>query len=271
MAQNGDVTISNLKTATGISSNDLSDHHPSGPGVQTKMGFWFIDGLDTSNIINSGPPPEALFDERDVPSDIIEGDEFSLWVGPKGSNVKITNSRGDEAVIQGTIDNGGLVQTVNLDRMQINEINFDKTIPGETVKGIELVVECTDAGSLSVVVEWDDGGYNSDTIGYQSIRYSFSDQGYSQVNVFVTSVSEVGGDVEIDYTIQDGTDPYDVEINRSDDGGQTYTNIANFSRSSAGSYTYEDNGANTSQSYIYEIIVTDDRGSQDTDGGVYVP
>lgn len=270
MGQNGTNTITALKTATGINSNDLSDHHPSGPGVLTKMGYWFILGFDTSNLVSTSPPT-ALYDERDVPSNIFTGDVFSLWILPKSGEAKITGTRGDESVLQGTIDNGGLLTPLNLNNMQINNINFDKTVPGETFKGIEVVVECTADGSLSVVQRWDDGKYNSDTIGYDTLEWEFSDQADEAANIFTTTIYQCGTDVCIDYTIDGGTPNFDIEINRSDDGGSTYTNIDNITKTSKGSYTYTDNGADTSQSYIYEMICVDSKGSQDTAGGPYTP
>jgi len=52
MGVDGDVTITNLKSATGIADDRLSAHHPNGTGNQTALGDFLIDQIGRRDTVN---------------------------------------------------------------------------------------------------------------------------------------------------------------------------------------------------------------------------
>lgn len=267
MAENGNVNMTNLKTATGVNSNDLSDHNPNGSGTQTEFGFWFIKGLDDS----------GNFNEDEVPSDILVGDVFSLYIEPAGSNADVTDdTHGNESIIEGTLKNGGIINVFQSNGMQLNDINYEVTIPNDFVTGVELIVEVTNSGSISIQVEWDDGGINEDVLTDSPETWGFAGSATEAVDINITGFTGLGLGIEVDYEIIQGPGSFNIDLYRGPAGGglpdpDNDTPVAQDTVSSQGNYTITDSTADDSRIYDYIITAFASNGTADQSTSRYTP
>jgi len=72
MGFDGDITMTNLKAATGIADDRLSAHHPNGTGNETAMGDFLVGGLGRDTDANPGTIESNLIRPHSVNGD--EGD-----------------------------------------------------------------------------------------------------------------------------------------------------------------------------------------------------
>jgi len=182
MGVDGDVTMTNLKSATGIVDDRLSAHHPNGAGNITAMGDFFVPGLGAFQDVDGdtlqefvpewieiAAPSQDNADSQDPADPALDiGDLFKIKVqlhdrpAPGGypdyddNNSIIVGDYWDQLVGNGIqfILNGCTISTQTLDK---------------TNNEIILELEVTGFDFVSAKVEMDhDGGYNKDAVHYDS-------------------------------------------------------------------------------------------------------
>jgi hypothetical protein len=79
MGKNGQINFPNLKGATGIASNDLSDHNPTGSG-ETRMSDFLITAIGRDQTGGYGTDLRSRGDTSTYPGEIQVGDEFYVVV-----------------------------------------------------------------------------------------------------------------------------------------------------------------------------------------------
>lgn len=261
MATNGDVNITNLKTATGINSNDLSDHHHNGPGVETEFGFFFINGFDDTEL-----------DDRDVPSTLRVEDTFPLYMRPPSGFTQITDvNHGDAAVIENQMAKGPSL-TVDTDSLtSLQSIDYDVDVGGGNL-GIKLTIKCVDQGNAAVRAKWSDGGINNDRSGYNVWIYSPSISILAKkldITDATVPATDPAGELHVNYTFEGGSENYDVDIfrRRSTDGGSTWGSYGlehQTTHSSTGSYEWIDTAVNSSYHYQYRVDIVGSQNDSDS-------
>lgn len=258
MAENGTNTITALKSATGISDDRLSAHHPNGPGVETKFGFFWINGFDDTEL-----------DDRDAGSPRV-GEQFSLYMRPPSGFTQITDvNDGDAFVIENSLANGPAL-TINTDSLSsFNSLNYDVDV-GDSELGIELIFDADGQGNAGIQANWDDG-INDDQAGTQ-VNISQSVNIAPEQLAITANIRTDGNNNQnpVEYTISGGNANYDIIIfRRTDSGGNcgngTYTSVHTDTHTSKGTFTWTDTGLSSSTYYQYKVEVTsaDGQGASD--------
>jgi hypothetical protein len=102
MGVNGDVTMTNLSTATGIGSNKLSFHHPNGKGNTTAMGDFLTDRIGRR--AGASEWSQAVVDGLNGFDTFLGIPETTVQSGTAGLPAI------SQAGVDASIDNNGLVQ-----------------------------------------------------------------------------------------------------------------------------------------------------------------
>ena len=198
MGVSGSVNISSLKTATGILSNDLFDHAPGTPN-SVKMSDFFTTSVgrdvngdyDNTNVTDGGGSPPAIDTNLSVPNgNTVTGvSAFGTRDGSLNSSgtLKITtgdklkqgnqfwvrvNFEGQSFAFQQIIPNSLTVASTSncsvKDRQQGTAPN------GNSV--VDFKIEVTGFDTLALDLIYNDGGYNSDAINYNTSLNFFTDE-----------------------------------------------------------------------------------------------
>jgi hypothetical protein len=283
MGKNGDITITNLKSSTGISDDRLSAHHPNGTGNKTSFGDFLVSNL--SGIADGGDP---LFDELckiwdvngtrrfgtynssdfwkfdDTNFELTDGDTFR-WVieTTAAGNLYIPqiasrNENWDFATTNAVVDN-------------LKELNNNGSIVG-------VLVECTvdsPGSAVEVFLNNYGGDLNTDIANYNA-DFAFRTEdventtsSYS-VSISATSITNSGG-IDVDWSIDNGITPYDYSIERQPRDSSTGTKgtyieiLSGTYNSTSVSDSYSDDNLDDSNDYRYRITVNDGGGTQETD------
>lgn len=152
MGKAGDITLSNLKSATGIADDRLSAHNPSGPGNTTSLGDFLIDNIgrfDSSNLVwvtdlervNPGSPKILAkgisgHDQFEVEIQFSFAADGLLWapaIGRDGNNLTATGS--DFIELSRTVTSNSATNTrgalkVTCEVDAFNSIFFQATLSG---------------------------------------------------------------------------------------------------------------------------------------------
>lgn len=196
MGVDGDVTMTNLKSATGIADDRLSAHHPNGTGNTTAMGDFFVPGLGAYRDVDSDPEQEFVAEWVEVAAPSQDNASSSDPADPAldvGDYFKIKVQLHDTVAVGGYPDYDDANKTTPIivgdywDQLVGNGIQYvfnncqivTETLD-KTANEIILELEVTGFDSVSAKVEMDhDGGYNKDAVHYDSslanISYSNSD------------------------------------------------------------------------------------------------
>jgi hypothetical protein len=197
MGVSGSVSISSLKTATGIVSNDLFDHAPGTPN-KVKMSDFFttaigrdIDGDYDNNTVTDGSGNVPAWDTNlSVPNgNTVTGvSAFGTRDGSLNSSGTFKISTGDnlgpgqqfwvrvnfggkdfafQQIIPGSLTVTSTTNCDVKDRQQGNAPN------GNSV--VDFKLEVTGYDTLAIDFEYNDGGYNSDAINYNTTLGFFTD------------------------------------------------------------------------------------------------
>lgn len=102
MGVNGDITISNLKSATGIADDRLSAHHPNGAGNTTAMGDFLTDAIGRR--AGASEWSQAVVDGVDGFDTFLGIPETTVQSGTAGLPAI------SQAGVDASIDSNGLVQ-----------------------------------------------------------------------------------------------------------------------------------------------------------------
>lgn len=261
MATNGDVNITNLKSATGINSNDLSDHHHNGPGVECEFGYFFINGFDDTEL-----------DDRDVPSTLRVDDTFPLYMRPPSGFTQITDvNHGVESVIENQMANGPSLHVDTGSLASLQSIEYDVDV-GDGNLGIKLNLKAENQGNAAIRAKWYDGGINNDRSGYNVWIYSPSISILAKkldITQAYVPATDPAGELHVNYTFEGGNANYDVDIFRrySTNGGSTWSSYSlqhQTTHSSTGSYEWIDTSVYSSYDYQYRVEIVGSQNDSDT-------
>lgn len=205
MGTSGDVTMTNLKSATGIADDRLSAHHPNGAGNATAMSDFFVPGLGVYKDSDGDSAQEfvASWKEVNVPVGggfcdalLCNGDTFIIGIeihdAPAPGGYPDDDGSHDEPTDLGehVIDAvmlGGSAWTINTQNCTVLSTTVQTDGQGTPVQ-VNYELEVTGYDFVDVDGRWEDGGYNKDMVHYdQTISYTTSDVESSVPTIDVTA------------------------------------------------------------------------------------
>jgi len=265
MGVNGDITMTNLKAATGIADDRLSAHHPSGAGNETAMGDFLITDIgylggdgDTTTLeaTNSGAynPPDSDHSIPgsqipvivDVYPDPVAG--TCLWpesIGTVASSLPVTSST----------------------RMSLSARNVTGARSDNPVR-MEIVFDVTGLDSCDCTLKLQDG-LNTDIANYDTaLDYSTSDVvAASDVPlIYDAGYLTAFGDDSSGYTIEVNWTPYDPEDTLLEQGHGYYEwafrpqEIGGASGSTTDQFTQFDTNLNSGTTKDFQLTLYDQQG-----------
>ena len=198
-AQSDDVNISTLSSVTGIASNNLFAHGPSGAS-SVRMSDFFIDGVGLVEEDGRGPVAKAewefitdssntIFSLSSTPpgkDDMKIGDQFALAIYPI-NNVPFEYAVSNYVIGQGML--GGQAWTMSTKKINLLD-SGTQTNTGGDVTRIEWKCEVSGYDGVSVTGRWEDGGYNSDMVHYDTAISFIGTSESSEPSVTASDVTE---------------------------------------------------------------------------------
>lgn len=180
---NGDYTITNLKSATGIADDRLSAHHPDGAGNETAMGDFACKAVGNFNNLGEKRRllPCVLYDDQGVGGSYNSNYDFVFNTGDGPIRPGIPFEIFIEAYdggdlgkffVEQILQDGGLVIDNDLTSSDVNILNITKNKPaGVNRPGVVIKAEVTSlVNPLVVAVEYVDPlNTNAGNIGKESI------------------------------------------------------------------------------------------------------
>lgn len=288
MGTSADITMTNLKSATGIADDRLSAHHPSGAGNQTKFGDFLVEnfggnldpGSDNNidglylipvEVNGSTAGADGSYNSNDYweftnINELDKGDTIKIEVWFKrGQNTFSTHAREqiltrtslwdlNKAAGTGTAFTLNDIVSYRAGSSYVT-IVFDLTIGDKTDEfGIfafynaELNTDMPNLGDNFVFRTKDITG-----TAYSITIDSFTADGD-------------GAGITTDYTVEGGAPDYDVELLLD---GASDNPQATAAHSSDGSYSLKDTDADTSVEQDYTIKVVDSASNQRSDSRTF--
>jgi len=169
MAENGDVSISTLKEATGINDNRLSAHNPE--GAETKFEDFFVDAVGDVQDDNSVELGIAFVEHlggKDLTDQWQKGEEVILRWECKGVEGTNHDDRGAFFIRQCCFGQQSFTLTLN-DFGLLDERDKPSADGLATVREYRMKLEITGYDSVLAAIRFDaDNGFNGDATGHDS-------------------------------------------------------------------------------------------------------
>jgi hypothetical protein len=249
---NGNYTITNLKSATGIADDRLSAHHPNGAGNETSMGEFALDDLGgggNNNAIGSPPLETVLYpfevDGRDVnedPSGSGEGYDNSsppIWTFDSDDNVNLSPDPNEDDTFKIWIDvrafqSGagrhfadqiGSRLSAHWAKTLNNNLSIDAIKPGGRGNGMYVKCTVTDFGVVGGFGLKFQGPMN-DLMPNHDIEITFRSDDWDDGGATITDANG-GQDVEFEDDNDSGEHQYAINPNGLDILRDPANNISN--------------------------------------------
>jgi len=209
MGVNGDVTMTNLKAATGIADDRLSAHHPDGAGTETKLGDFLIADIGylggdsdftTLEATNAGtynpPDPDHSIPGSQIPvivdvyPDPVGGGLWPEAIGTVALSLPVTSAT-DLALASRNVVGARTDDPIRM----------------------EIVFDVTGLNSVAATLKLQDG-LNTDITRYDTaLDYSSNDVVDSTdiPLIYTAGYQTVSGDDLSGYTIEVTWTPYDPD------------------------------------------------------------
>jgi hypothetical protein len=287
MGTSADITMTNLKSATGIADDRLSAHHPNGAGNQTKFGDFLvsnfggnldpgsdntIDGLYLIPVEVNGSSANAdgSYNANDYweftnINELDKGDTIKIEVWFKrGQNTFSEHARGQILTRTALWDvnkaaGTGTAFTLN------NIISYRS---GSSYVTIAFDLTIGDKTDQFGVFAFYNAELNTDmaNLGNNLIFRTKDITGASfSVTIDSFTADSDGTGITVNYSVQNGSPNYDIDLNLD---GSTNPQ-ATATHSSDGSYSLKDSDADTSTQQDYTVVATDSAGNQVSDSRTF--
>jgi hypothetical protein len=286
MGKDATINMTQLKAATGILSNRLTAHDPSGPGVRESFGAFLADeiegvkqGSDSmwQNLCKSwevrGNREQGSYDSNDLwvyqnNITINKEDSFSFVINVVQTFVN--GSRDGEHVVE-QIMSRTEHWTISTNNASVDNIRQLQN-PSDT-DDYDMEVECTltDRGNKTEIFMDYDAPLNTD-MANATARFAFRTAEIEQpleVSTSLTASNIYSDEIRLSYDITDGTPNYDYTIERKPAAAPD----SNYSQITSGTHTQDvtnetysdtDEDLTVGNEYKYRITVDDDAGDSDT-------
>jgi hypothetical protein len=268
MGVNGDVTLSNLKQASGIADDRLSAHDDN-TGGKTSFGDFFITGFDRTDENGNGKYNLYILD---VNNPVYPGDTVDLFIpnsisgsnDPNSGNATfaleiVDPTHGEFDAVKQIASVGGCISLSGVTSLTLQNIRpASPSTDSATMIRLRFVaddVSSTDSNYVNVT--WDDPGINNDVNGLSAENpITWQSQVSVQappVEVITKNVTRSSNSASFDYEISEGDTDFDfnVTIDRRErdvpgdgnpDAWSSYTTLATPTYSGPGTHSFSDSG-----------------------------
>jgi len=288
MGTSADITMTNLKSATGIADDRLSAHHPNGAGNQTKFGDFLVanfggnlDPGSDNNIDGLYLIPVKVNGSTANANGSYNANDYWEFANinelDKGDNIKI-----EVWFERGQSQFSDLARQQILSRTALWDLNkaagtgtaftlnnITSFRSGSSYVTIAFDLTIGDKGDQFGIFAFYNAELNTDMPNLDNnLIFRTKDITGASFSVTIDSFSadSDGTGITVNYTVQDGSPDYDVDLQLDGAGDNPQ---ATATHSSDGSYSLKDSDADTSTEQDYTVVVTDSAGNQVSDSRTF--
>jgi len=288
MGTSADITMTNLKSATGIADDRLSVHHPNGAGNQTKFGDFLvsnfggnldpgtdnnIDGLYLIPVEVNGSSANAdgSYNTNDYweftnINELDKGDTIKIEVWFKRGQNNFSEHAREQILTRTALWDLNKAAGTGTDFTLNGISSFRSGISYVTITFNLTIGDKTDAFGIFAFYN---AKLNTDmpNVGNKLIFRTKDITGSTfsvTIDSFIADADGTG--ITVDYTVENGSPNYsvDLQIDGASDNPQATT-----TNTSDGSFSLKDSDADTSTQKDYTVVVTDSAGNQVSDSRTF--
>jgi hypothetical protein len=289
MGKNGDITITNLKSSTGIADDRLSAHHPNGTGNQTKFGDFLITdigGNTSPSSVNGVSTGDQFSGSHMIPSKVLRGGTSKSVSGSYNSNdywefsniqlqsgdkvhlaiwTEFTTNRSEHFIEQigkrqANWSFGG-TSGYNIVGFQNADFNNTHLRKGSGYEPFVFVLKVPSGGGPFTVGLNFNYNLNSD-VTQRLLQFPTRDVDSSLDVTLTTSVDTTNDEIDFTFEVASGQPAFDFTLENTDQG---YFVVSNKTVSATPTFTrtFTDTQADTTiDNYDWEVV--DDNGDKAT-------